>query len=55
MTTCVCSIDISFEMPSDEELQSSGGIEFNAGQSQIYIPYTAIRHQVSTEGKCMHM
>ena len=45
-------LDISFELPLEEELQSSGGIEFNTGQSQIYIPYTAIQHQKNTEGQC---
>lgn len=55
--TCVeyvpTCIDISFELPSEEELQSSGGIEFNTGRSQIYIPYTAIQHQKNTEGTYM--
>ena len=47
---CTNYLDISFELPLEEELQSSGGIEFNTGQSQIYIPYTAIQHQKDTEG-----
>lgn len=42
--------DISFDLPSAEELQSSGGVEFHTDQSQIYIPYTAIQHQKETEG-----
>ena len=48
-------VDISFELPLEEELQSSGGIEFNTGRSQIYIPYTAIQHQKNTEGTYVHV
>ena len=46
-------LDISFELPSEEELQSSGGIEFSTDQSQIYIPYTAIQHQKKIEGRAV--
>lgn len=46
----IIHLDISFELPSDEQLQSSGGIEFNTDQSHIYIPYGAILYQKKLEG-----
>ena len=46
----VLTLDISFMLPSEEDLQSSGGINFTTEQSQIYIPYAAIQHQKETEG-----
>ncbi|XP_065911525.1 adhesion G protein-coupled receptor L3-like [Dysidea avara] len=44
------NFNISFELPSDSDLESSGGIEFNVENSQVYIPYASIKHQMDTEG-----
>ena len=46
---------ISFELPSEEDLQSAGGVEFSTDQSRIYIPYSAIQHQKETEGTATYI
>ena len=54
MITFTYGVDISFELPSEEDLQSAGGIEFSTDQSRIYIPYTAIQYQKETEGTTIY-
>lgn len=48
-------VDISFQLPSEEDLQSAGGVEFSTDQSRIYIPYSAIQHQKETEGTAAYI
>ncbi|XP_065911567.1 cadherin EGF LAG seven-pass G-type receptor 1-like isoform X2 [Dysidea avara] len=43
------NFNVSFDPPDTTHLNSSGGMQFNIGGSQVYIPHASIRHQVSIE------
>jgi len=38
-------------LPSESDLESSGGIDFNVENSKVHIPYASIKHQMETEGE----